>query len=249
VQTPNTPGFPTFVPTRRRDRDLTAAVRGGDFFLTSLEDLPDEGPCWSMVDCCRGCVLLMNWDDESLVVFDPLTRRIEDVFDLGPEDLFDGSRGRFAQINPRLLFSDEDPTSFRVVILAHDECRIRATVFSSDAWEWLLLPWVDVPASPGDDEFWIKYDSGMQANGFLYWVYKDQRYLVSLNTATMEFCVTELPYFLREFNFHLGETKDGATCIVFSDRLNVGVLMPKRDDDGLEKWVLDKVVPLDRELE
>jgi len=89
----------------------------------------------------------------------------------------------------------------------------------------------------------------MQANGFLYWVYEDQRYLVSLNTATMEFCVTELPYFLREFNFHLGETKDGATCIVFSDRLNVGVLMPKRDDDGLEKWVLDKVVPLDRELE
>jgi len=25
--------------------------------------------------------------------------------------------------------------------------------------------------------------------------------------------------------------------------------MPTRDDDGLEKWVLDKVVPLDRELE
>ena len=25
--------------------------------------------------------------------------------------------------------------------------------------------------------------------------------------------------------------------------------MPTRDDDGLEKWVLDRVVPLDRELE
>ena len=138
VQTPNTPGFPTFVPARRRDRDLTAAVRGGDFFLTSLEDLPDEGPCWNMVDCCRGCVL-MNWDDGSLVVFNPLTRRIEDVFDLSPEDLFDGSRGHYAQVYPQLLFSDEDPASFRVVLLAHDERRIRAAVFSSDTWEWLLL--------------------------------------------------------------------------------------------------------------
>ncbi|PVH38416.1 hypothetical protein PAHAL_5G253400 [Panicum hallii] len=92
VQTPNTPAFPTFVPARRRDRDLTAAVRGGDFFLTSLEDLPDEGPCWYIVDRCRGRVLLVNWDDASLVVFNPLTRRIEDVFDLGPEDMFDDSR-------------------------------------------------------------------------------------------------------------------------------------------------------------
>jgi len=154
-------------------------------------------------------------------VFNPLTRRIEDVFDLSPEDLFDGSRGHYAQVYPQLLFSDEDPASFRVVLLAHDERRIRAAVFSSDTWEWLLLPWVDVPASSCDDECWIKHERGMQANGFLYWVYEDQRYLVSLNTATMEFCVTELPHFLWDSNFHLGEKKDGATCIVYSDQLNL----------------------------
>ncbi|OEL19941.1 hypothetical protein BAE44_0019040, partial [Dichanthelium oligosanthes] len=72
VETPNSPAFPTFVPARRRDRDIAAAVRCGDFFLNSLEDLPDEGPCWEIVDCCRGCVLLKNWDDASLVVFNPL---------------------------------------------------------------------------------------------------------------------------------------------------------------------------------
>ena len=49
----------------------------------------------------------MNWGDGSLVVFNPLTRRIEDVFDLGPEDLFDGSRGHYAPITPRLLSSDD----------------------------------------------------------------------------------------------------------------------------------------------
>ncbi|CAO2183421.1 unnamed protein product [Urochloa humidicola] len=71
AQTPNIPAFPTFIPARRCDRDLTAAVCGGDFFLTSIEDLPDQGPCWDIVDCCRGCVLLMNWDDATLVVFNP----------------------------------------------------------------------------------------------------------------------------------------------------------------------------------
>ncbi|CAO2165447.1 unnamed protein product [Urochloa humidicola] len=249
AQTPNTPAFPTFIPARRCDRDLTAAIRGGDFFLTSVEDLPDQGPCWDIVDCCRGCVLLMNWDDATLVVFNPLTRRSEDVFDLGSEDTFEDRRGHYAQVNPRLLFSDEDPTSFRVVLLAHDECRIRATVFSSDTWEWLILPWVDVPASTGDDECWIQDHGGMQANRFLYWVYEDRRYLVSLDTATMEFCVTELPHCLRHSTFDVGETKDGTTCIVYSDQLNVGVLMQTRDDDGIERWVLDRVVHLDRELE
>ena len=133
----------------------------------------------------------------------------------------------------------------------HDESRVRAVVFSSSTREWRIHPWVKVPAPvrSDDDNRWVQNAVGaMQANGFMYWVYEDQRYLVSLNTATMEFCVTELPHFLRDSSFHLGETKDGATCIVYSDQLNVGVLMPTRDD-GMEKWVLDRVVPLDRELE
>jgi hypothetical protein len=249
VQAPNTPAFPIFVPARRRDRDLTAAVRGGDFFLTSLDERPDEAPCWNIVDCCRGCVLLMNWDDESLLLFNPLTRQSEDVFDLGPQDMFDGSRGHYVQMNPRLLFSDEDPKSFRVVLLAHDESRIRANVFSSETWEWLVLPWVDVPASSIDDNCWIQDDGGMQANGFLYWVYEDRRYLLSLDTATMEFDVTELPHCLRCSSFVVGMTKNGVTCIVYSDLLNIGVLKHTRDDDSAEKWLLDRIVPLDDELD
>lgn len=197
----------------------------------------------------------MNWDDESLVVFNPLTRWSADVFDLGHEDMFDGRRGHYAQVRPRLLISDDsdkDPSSFRVVLLAHDECRIRATVFSSDTWEWSVLPWVDVPASSGDDESWLQDDGGMQANGFLYWVYEDWKYLVSLDTSTMEFCVTELPHSSGYSSFCVGETKDGTTCIVFSDDsddLNIGVLMPTRGDDGVEKWVLDQIDLLDTELE
>ena len=69
VQASNAPAFPTFVPSGSRDMDLCAAVRGGDFFLTCIEDLPDEAPSWEMADCCHGCVLLMNWDFSSLVVF------------------------------------------------------------------------------------------------------------------------------------------------------------------------------------
>ncbi|CAL4948872.1 unnamed protein product [Urochloa decumbens] len=247
VQTPNTPGFPTFIPARRRD-----TIHGGDFFLTFLDDLPYQGSCWDIVDCCCGCVLLMNWDDSSFAVFNPLTRRSEDVFDLGSEDIFDDSRGTRAMVNPRLLFSDEDPNSFRVVLLAHDERRVQATVFSSDSREWLVLPWVDVPVSSSDANCLIQCDGGMQANRFLYWVYRDQRYLLSLDTATMEFYVTKLPRCLRRLrysSFDAGETKDGATCIVYSDRVSTGVLMHTRDDDGVEKWVRDRVVPLDKELE
>lgn len=244
----NAPAFPTFIPSRRRDRDLTAAVRGGDFFLTCIEDLPDEAPSWEMVDCCRGSVLLWNWDFSSLVVFNPLSRQCEDVFDVGSDDMLDDHRGQYGNAIPRLVISAEDPMSFRVVILVYDKWRVRAVVFSSDNWEWSVYPWVDVPPSSGDDK-WIQDAGGMQSNRHLYWVYNDQRYLVSLDTATIQFCVTELPRYLRFRGFDVGETKDGATCIVFSDHLNVGVLMPTRDNDGVERWVLDKVVPMDRELE
>ena len=56
--------------------------------------------------------------------------------------------------------------------------------------------------------------------------------------------------FDSEFTYDAGETKDGTTCIVYSDdQLRIGVLMRTRGEDGLETWVLDKVVPMDVELE
>ncbi|TVU34475.1 hypothetical protein EJB05_16310, partial [Eragrostis curvula] len=155
----NIHGLPAFVPARRRDRDLTAAVRGGDFFLTSLQDLIVENLSWYIVDCCRGCVLLMNGDLASFVVFNPLTRRCEDAFHIWPEDAFHDYRGYCRQLDARLVVSREDPTSFRVVILSHDKSRVRATVYSSDTWEWSVLPWVDVPATSSDyDNRWIQTD-------------------------------------------------------------------------------------------
>ncbi|TVT97362.1 hypothetical protein EJB05_57390, partial [Eragrostis curvula] len=244
---PNTHAFPAFVPARRCDRDLTAAVRGGDFFLTSLQDLFDECFCWYFIDCVRGCVLLMNGDDLSFVVFNPLMRQCEDAFDpCSEEDTIDGHHGKCRRLDPRLVLSGEDPSSFRVVLLAHDESRVRATVFSSDTWEWSVHPWVDVPSSSDPDYLWLQ--GGMQSNGFLYWAYDDQKYLVSLDTSTMEFSVSELPDCLRLCYFAVGEMNDEATCIVYSDEFNVGVLMHASDDDGIERWMLDRIVPLDTEL-
>ncbi|TVU34468.1 hypothetical protein EJB05_16303, partial [Eragrostis curvula] len=224
----NIHGQPAFVPARRRrDRDLTAAVRGGDFFLTSLHDLFEESLSWYIVDCCHGCVLLMYGDLASFVVFNPLTRRCEDAFDIWPEDAFNDYRGYCRQLDARLVVSREDPTSSRVVILSHDKSRV-PTVYSSDTWEWSVLPWVDVPATSSDyDNRWIQTDGGKQANGFLYWAYQDRRSCM----------------------FDVGETKDGVTCIVYPDKFNIGVIVLRRGDDGVERWVLDRVVPLHTQLE
>lgn len=139
AQTPNLPAFPAFFPTRRRDRDLAAAVRCGDFFLTFIQERPDESLCWDIIDSRHGYVLLMNWDDALLTVFNPLLRWSK-TFDLGPTDLFDGSKGAYAQLNARLIYSDENPMSFRVIMLANDTSRVRAAVLTSETWEWSLLP-------------------------------------------------------------------------------------------------------------
>uniref|UniRef100_A0A0A9AG88 F-box associated domain-containing protein n=1 Tax=Arundo donax TaxID=35708 RepID=A0A0A9AG88_ARUDO len=138
--------------------------------------------------------------------------------------------------------------SFRVVLLVHDKSRVRAAVFSSDTREWSFLPWVKVPAHKRSgrrvDSSWILNRPGMEANGCLYWAYADKRYLISFDTATMEFSISKLPHCLRNCTFNLGKTANGATCIVYPDELDVGVLMHTRDDDGVERWVQDRVVPL-----
>lgn len=73
--------------------------------------------------------------------------------------------------------------------------------------------------------------------------------MVSLHTVTMEFSFAELPPCIgHDCTYDAGETKDGDTCIVYSDRVNIGVLIHRKDDAGVERWVLDRLVPMDAEL-
>ncbi|TVT97318.1 hypothetical protein EJB05_57439, partial [Eragrostis curvula] len=243
------PCVPAFVPIRPRDSDLAAAVRGGDFFLTSLHDRSGDDV---ILDCHGGYILLTDKGDEGVekfAVLNPLMRRCRHVFGMSLDDAF-------GHLHPylfkaRLACSEKDATSFRVVLLANEDDCICASVFSSETGKWSVSPWVNIPQSSDGDDFrsnlvWLEDESRMQANGFLYWVYfYGQRHLVSLNTVTMKFSFAEMPLCLgRHCTYDAGETKDGETCIVFSDRFNIGVLMQTRDDDGVERWVLNRVMNL-----
>ncbi|CAL4948857.1 unnamed protein product [Urochloa decumbens] len=250
-QAPAIPAFPSFVPVRRSDRDLAAAVRGGDFFLTSLQERPGAPHGWDIVDCRGGYILLRNDEEEMMAVLNPLARRSERLFELAHEDTLKGRRG-FPVVcyKASLLCSDEGPmSSFRVVLLAHDKSRVRATFFSSDTNEWSILPWVSVPASSNREKFWL-LDSSMQSKGFLYWIYVDRRYMITLNTVTMEFSVDELPQLLKNehCSFVVGETDTGARCIVYAIDFCVGLLLRGTGIDMVERWNLQWAARLDTQL-
>jgi hypothetical protein len=250
VRDPLLPAFPFFVPARRRDRDLVVAVRGGDFFLTSIQEHPDKAHSWEILDCRGGYVLLCNGDKFSMAVVNPLARRSQRFFDDCSKDSFEGCRGTPVERRACLLCSDEDPTSFRVVALTHDESRVRAVVFSSDTEKWKIYPWVDVPGRPRRSKVWL-LNGNMQSNGFLYWVYKNHKYIITLNTVTMGFSVEEVPRFLKNqcCSFNVGETNSGARCIVYAVDFTVGVMLRRTDSDGVEKWMLDRATPLDTQLD
>ncbi|CAO2208604.1 unnamed protein product [Urochloa humidicola] len=251
VQDPALPAFPSFVPTRGTDRDQAAAVRGGDFFLTSLQERPGVHNGWEIHDCRGGYVLLANGDQETMAVVNPLARRSVRFFDFGHEDTLEGNRTYGVVHRACLLCSNEDPTSFRVVIIAHDKSRVRATVFSSATGEWSLRPWKHIPARPrrGRGKWWIQ-SSNMQANGFLYWVSKTRKYMVTLDTATMDFSVHELPIFLQNQHctFVVGEMKNDKACIIYAINFTVGVLFRRTESDGVDRWVLDRVELLETQL-
>lgn len=109
----------------------------------------------------------------------------------------------------------------------------------------------DSDDSTDDGNFVYLEDGSMQANGCLYWLEGyGGTHLVSRDTATMEFCFEELPLPMGHYyTYDAGETKDGNTCIVYSDRFNIGILMHTRGDNGgVGRWVLDRVSPMAAEL-
>lgn len=140
--------------------------------------------------------------------------------------------------------------SFHVVLTAQKDMRIQLTVFSLDTGLWSVSPWVDFPARPdGNGNHSLSLEESLQLNGFLYWVYEDHRYMVCLDITPMEFSIIELPQCLSR-NFDIGQTTDGKTCIVYADKFSIGVyLMHTSDGDAVDRSVLDRVVPMDTELQ
>ncbi|KAF8670848.1 hypothetical protein HU200_050112 [Digitaria exilis] len=243
VQAPAIPIFPTFVPARAADdRDHTAAVRGGDFFLlTSLQERP--GGCWDIHDCRGGYILVGNRAQKVMAVLNPLARRSERFFDFGHGSEDTTHHGNAMALDARLLCSEENPKSFRVV---------RATVFSSDTGDWSILPWVDVlPIHPPMEyKPWL-LNSNMRAKGLLYWVYSNRKHMLTLDTATMDFSVAELPKLVmsRECSFAAGETIDGRPCVVYALKFGVCLFFQRIDEDGVKRWLMDKPTSLGTQLD
>ncbi|GJM93983.1 hypothetical protein PR202_ga10590 [Eleusine coracana subsp. coracana] len=257
VAKPLRDALPAFTPAQRRDGDVLAAIRGGDFAFTSLLD-PDGGACdaplsWEIHDCRDGYLLLLNWDAKLLAVFNPLARRCTEYINM-PFDTSTpaGEKERPVSLDVHLITSDEDPMEFNLVWLIYEKSRVQVTVFASNTGSWCFLPWVGVAerAPQHDaDKHWLC--SGMQVDGILYWPFKNREHMLKLDTETMEFSVSELPPYLKgqqDCKFFIGETKGREPCIVYCTGLNICVLKRKTDDGGVERWVLDGTVHYEKKL-
>ncbi|KAL6842507.1 hypothetical protein ACP4OV_027351 [Aristida adscensionis] len=240
---PHRDGLPVFSPAlHHRDRDALAAVRGGDFCFVSLLKAAvdnDEGggvPLrWSVSDCRDGYLVLINWERGLVVVANPLSPVCPDYIALPFEDMVAGHCGRRRpfSLDVHLLSSDEDSTlsssssSFRLLWLCHDDCRVRAAVFSSETRRWRVLPWVEVAARmpPHDDDTqWLP--RATRSGGTVYCPFSDMEHMLALDTAAMYFAV--------------GEAKDGTPCIARDTAIGrIDVLMRRVvDGDGAEEWVM-----------
>ncbi|TVU50530.1 hypothetical protein EJB05_01905, partial [Eragrostis curvula] len=236
--------MPSFTPVRARhpDQDLLAAVRGADVFLTRL---PYHDNAWRIWECRGGHLLLVNRSAQQVAVYNPLTRAL-DLFPTPPDEISDGCRGRFVYAGFFLLCSDEAPGSFRVVSICRDQSSLRAAVFSSATREWRILPWTG--DAPSGSEHWLL--KGKQVNGSMYWPHSEEAYMVVFDAATLQFYSIDLPEDLKGQGhlYMTGETKDGEPCIVSAVEFTLFVWFRSADADGVEKWVLDSVIPLEGEV-
>ncbi|XP_048553030.1 uncharacterized protein LOC125533703 [Triticum urartu] len=228
------PALPAFAPTRRRsDVDHAAAIRGADVFFTLLpEDDNDSDPEWTIEDCRDGYVILVNWQIKKMAVYDPLTRAL-DLFAVPPEEVCSDMYVEFH------MLASECHRQYRIVSVAHERRGAQAALFSSDTREWQVFPFSE-DASPPDDGL-----GGTMVNGSVYWTFASGSNIRVLNTATLQFSEINPPLHMEgQGEFKPGETKDGKVCLVCAVKLTLVVWIWRPDDDGVDRWILDKTISL-----
>ncbi|CAL4899588.1 unnamed protein product [Urochloa decumbens] len=241
--------MPSFRPVRRSsDPDLAAASRSADVFLSRVPGHDDASPGWQIAECRGGFLLLLNWSTDQIAVYNPLSR-VLDLFPTPPDEISNGCRGKCLYTDSFMLSSDEGPGSFRVVTVCHGKSRLRAAVFSSCTREWQILPWSKrAPGQPSGKKYWLRH--GRQVDGKLYWSHTKQAYKVVLDTTTLQFSFIDLPEHLmgKGHLYMVGGARDGKPCIVSAADFTLSVWFRGADADGVEKWTLDSVIPLEEEV-
>ncbi|CAM0885343.1 unnamed protein product [Alopecurus aequalis] len=236
-------GAPSFLPLRRSDPVSSAALRRGDFFLTSLPPSPTG---WCLVDCRDGYVLLWNStpDGPTVAAFNPVTWAL-DLLPPLPAQILVGSLPYFAVLGFHLLSSDESPSSFRVICVCADQRRVRTAVFSSESWEWAVQPWVPVGGHCS-----LKFKAGKLVNGSLFWPYQGEARMIKIDTATMDVSFLDLPplVVVARRNFGVGETGNGELCIVYASNFSLHVWIRRRSMEGTEDWAPPTIIALGEQL-
>jgi hypothetical protein len=140
----------------------------------------------------------------------------------------------------------EEEMPSRVVCVHHERswAWARVSVFSSHSMEWQIFP-ESGTLLPGHPLLGWQSD-GRVISGFICWVQKREDCILALNTATFQFSRMDLPPPLRVqySRFELGQTKDGKLCVVHRHQGMLSVWLWTADDDGVDRFVLHKTLPL-----
>ncbi|TVU01027.1 hypothetical protein EJB05_53546, partial [Eragrostis curvula] len=235
--------LPVFAPAHHRDADMLAAIRLGDFALTSVLDSDGFAGnlpvAWRVFDCREGHLVLMNWEAWRIAVVNPLSRCDSETIPMPPiEQATEGHSGQNIVIHDlHLLHSVEDPTSLRLLCIFLHESRVRVAVFSSDTWDWRFHPWVEIPerTQPVDaNECWLYL--GTQANGFVYYPFWNREHVLTLDTATMKFSVLKLSQQTLLIRKQVWRAFVSSTMALLASFIASGCSLVA-DEDGVETWV------------
>ncbi|VAH87036.1 uncharacterized protein [Triticum aestivum] len=207
--------IPTFVPVRRFDPDVAVSLRRGDFFLTSLPAEGDASRGWLLDDCRGGRALLWNALHGSLAALNPMTWAV-DSLPMPPVDFMAETRNF---LGFHLLYSDEKPSSFRVVCICADASRVRAAVFSSETWDWAINPWVEIGGNNS-----LKCKTSTLVGDSVYWPCHGEAHMIRIDATTMDVTTVDLPSQAKVWTHSV-------------------------DGDGIQSWIPHKAISLGAQVD
>lgn len=128
------------------------------------------------------------------------------------------------------------------------DLKLRVAIFSSGTREWQILPWTT--EAPEQEPWRDQLGTGALVQGSLYRSHVKEDCILVLNMATLQFSWMDLPDQLKgkENIYRIGESKDGHLCLVSTMELTLLTWLRRTNADGVENWMLDNVIQLEREV-
>uniref|UniRef100_A0ACD5X3P2 Uncharacterized protein n=2 Tax=Avena sativa TaxID=4498 RepID=A0ACD5X3P2_AVESA len=242
---------------RRSPPLLGCFVRTFDeFYFEPTMDPPDRvprgrfspqslhGDVFRPLGCRHGLVLIYNWSQLEVVVWDPVNGAQHHIALPPGFDILEVP----IHIQGAVLRAATDIQHFQVILVGLENRQVIARVYSSETGGWGDI--ISMPLPPGVSSILYIGKPSVLVGDSLYWLIAgDFVRIIKFDLERQSLAVIAVPldmHVRKHFQCSVMRADDGGLGFLFLSDISAQLLNRKTDCDGAASWVLGRTIGLDK---